>query len=157
MYKLTTEQAIICYRNKYRIEYKFDELLNRITALLPVFLQKKHRVKSLIRLLLLALKFVSTIEYQVRTKLKAKRQSVKELYPRYPTRATDKLTTNLMLRAFRNIHLNIVSISGKIYVSVSDLTPTQVQILNLLNITAEVYLGINKLFFSDSDFSETLN
>ena len=38
--RLTTEQASICYRNAYRIEHKFDELLNRITALLPVFFKK---------------------------------------------------------------------------------------------------------------------
>ena len=153
--KLTTEQAVICYRNEYRIEHKFDELLNRITALLPVFLKKEHRIKSLIRLLLVALKFVSTIQHQVRTELNAKQQNVKELYAGNPTRATDKPTTNLILRAFRNIHLNIVSISGKIYVSVSDLTPTQLQIINLLNFSPEIYLGMNQLSFSDFNFSET--
>jgi len=153
--RLTTEQALICYRNEYRIEHKFDELLNRITALLPVFLQKEHRIKSLIRLLLLALKFVSTIQHQVRTNLKAKQQNIKELYPGNPTRATDNLTTNLILRAFKNIHLNIVSIEGKTSVSVSDLTQTQIQILGLLNMESEIYLGMNKLSFSDYDFSET--
>lgn len=153
--KLTTEQAVICYRNEYRIEHKFDELLNRITALLPVFLKKEHRIKSLIRLLLVALKFVSTIQHQVRTELNAKQQNVKELFAGNPTRATDKPTTNLILRAFRNIHLNIVSISGKTYVSVSDLTPTQLQIINLLNFSPEIYLGMNQLSFSNFNFSET--
>lgn len=153
--KLTTEQAIICYRNEYRIEHKFDELLHRITALLPVFLQKKHRIKALIRLLLLALKFVSTIEHQIRTELNAKQQTVKELYAGNPTRATNKPTTNLILRAFRNIHLNIVSIRGQTHVAVSDLTPTQLQIINLLNFSSEIYLGMNQLSFSNFNFSET--
>lgn len=153
--RLTTEQAVICYRNEYRIEHKFDELLHRITALLPVFLQKEHRVKALIRLLLLALKFVSTIEHQVRTNLDAKQQTVKELYAGNPKRETNKPTTNLILRAFKNIHLNIVAIGGQIHVAVSDLTTTQLQIIDLLNFSPEIYLGMNQLSFSNLNFSET--
>ena len=153
--RLTTEQAVICYRNEYRIEHKFDELLHRITALLPVFLQKQHRVKALIRLLLLALKFVSTIEHQVRTNLDTKQQTVKELYAGNPTRETNKPTTNLILRAFRNIHLNIVSVGGQIHVAVSDLTLTQLQIIDLLNFSPEIYLGMKQLSFSNLNFSET--
>ena len=30
--KLNTLDAVQCYRNEYRIEHKFDELLNRVTA-----------------------------------------------------------------------------------------------------------------------------
>lgn len=153
--RLSTEQAVICYRNEYRIEHKFDELLHRITALLPVFLQKQHRVKALIRLLLLALKFVSTIEHQVRTNLDTKQQTVKELYAGNPTRKTNKPTTNLILRAFRNIHLNIVSVGGQIHVAVSDLTLTQLQIIDLLNFSPEIYLGMKQLSFSNFNFSET--
>lgn len=37
--RLSLAQAIECYRNEYKIEHKFDELLNRITALMPVYLQ----------------------------------------------------------------------------------------------------------------------
>jgi len=55
-------------------------------------------------------------------------RTIKELYAGNPTRATDKPTTKLILRIFRNIHLNIAKIDGKIYVFVSDLTLTQLQI-----------------------------
>ena len=67
--RLSTKQAVICYRQEYRIEHKFNELLNKITALMPVYLKKDNRIKALIRLLLLALKFVSLIQHQVRQKL----------------------------------------------------------------------------------------
>lgn len=118
-------------------------------------MQKEHRIKALIRLLLLALKFVSTIEHQVRTNLDAKQQTVKELYAGNPTRETNRPTTNLILRAFRNIHLNIVAISSQIHVAVSDLTPTQLQIIDLLNFSPEIYLGMNQLSFSKFNFNET--
>ena len=153
--RLDTRQAILCYRNEYRIEHKFDELLNRVTALMPVFLQKEHRIKALIRLLLLALKFVSLIEYQVRKELKATKQKVKELYPGNPGRATDKPTTGLILGAFKNIHLNVVSVENKIYIKVSELKPIQLKLLELLKIPPEIYMGIEQLSFSHLDFSET--
>lgn len=153
--RLDTQKAILCYRNEYRIEHKFDELINRITALMPVFLQKPNRIKALIRLLLLALKFVSLTQYKVRQELKNTKQNIKELYPGNPSRATDKPTTNMILKAFKNISLSIVSVENKIYVKISDLKPVQAQILKLLNLDPEIYLGINKLSFSYFDFSET--
>ena len=79
--KLGTLDAVQCYRNEYRIEHKFDELLTRVTALMPVYLNTPNRIKALIRLLLLALKYVSLIEMQVRTKLADTAQELKELYP----------------------------------------------------------------------------
>jgi transposase len=152
---LSTEQAILCYRNEYKIEHKFDELLNRITALMPVYLQKPKRIKALIRLLLLALKYVSLIQFTVRKALETTKQKIKELYAGNPTRATNQPTTNMMLRAFRNITLVIVPIGEKNFVKISDLKPHQLKILELLNIPPEVYSGFNKLSFSHYDFSET--
>lgn len=152
--RLSTQQAILCYRNEYRIEHKFDELLNRVTALMPVFLHKENRIKALIRLLLLALKYVSVIQYQVRSELKATKQKIKELIPGNPGRATDKPTTSLILKAFNNIHLNIVSVENKIHVNISDLKPVQLKLLELLKIPPEIYRGFNQLSFSRFDFSE---
>lgn len=153
--RLNTIQVVECYRDEYKIEHKFDELLNKITALMPVYLGKPNRIKALIRLLLLALKYVSLIQYQVRSELKTTKQSLKELYPGNPGRATDKPTTNMILSAFKNIHLTIVSVEDKIYVKIEDLKPIQQKILDLLKIPPETYLGMNQLFFSHFDFSET--
>ena len=151
---LNTEQIVLCYRNEYKIEHKFDELLNRVTSLMPVFLKKPNRIKALIQLLLLALKYVSLIQFQVRTQLKTTKQTLKELYPGNPARATDSPTTNMILRAFRNITLVIISIENKTVVKISDLKPIQLKILEALNIPPEIYLSFNNLF-SHFDFSET--
>ena len=153
--KLDAKAVVECYRNEYKIEHKFDELLNKITALMPVYLGKPNRIRGLIRLLLFALKYVSLIQYQVRSELKTTKQSLKELYPGNPGRATDKPTTNMILSAFKNIHLTIVAIENKIYVKIEDLKPIQQKILDLLKIPPETYLGMNQLFFSYFDFSET--
>lgn len=153
--RLPLIQAVECYRNEYKIEHKFDELLNKITVLMPVLLHKPNRIKALICLLLLALKFVSLLQYQVRNELTDTNQKLKELYPGNPGRATDKPTTNMLLKAFENTTLVIASVGNKIYVNLKELKPIQVKILELLKIPPETYLGLNKLVFSDFDFGET--
>ena len=153
--RLPLIQAVECYRNEYKIEHKFDELLNKITVLMPVLLQKPNRIKALICLLLLALKFVSLLQYQVRNELANTNQKLKELYPGNPGRATDKPTTNMLLKAFENTTLVIASVENKIYVNLKDLKPIQLKILELLKISPETYLGLNELIFSNYDFGET--
>lgn len=153
--KLNTRQVVECYRNEYKIEHKFNELLHKITALMPVYLHKPHRIKALIRLLLVGLKFVSLFEHQVREELKNTKQNIKELYPGNPGRSTKQPTTKLLLRAFREITLVIIPIEDKIVVKLTQLKPIQLKILKLLNIDPEIYLGLNKLSFSYFDFSET--
>ncbi len=152
--RLKTIQAIECYRNEYRIEHKFNELLNKITMLTPVYLQKPERIKALIRLLLLALKFSSLIQFQVRNILKTTKQKIKELYPGNPGRVTDKPTTNLLLRVFENINLVCLKIENKVIIQISNLKPKQLKILKLLKIPPESYLSLNNSSFSHFDLGE---
>ena len=79
---------------------------------MPVYLNKANRIniKALIRLLLIALKYVSLIQMQVRQKLENTKQTLKELYPGNPGRKTDKPTTKMLLKAFEYITLVIITI-----------------------------------------------
>ena len=77
---------------------------------MPVYLNKPNRIKALIRLLLIALKYVSLIQMQVRQKLENTKQTLKELYPGNPGRKTDKPTTKMLLKAFEYITLVIITI-----------------------------------------------
>jgi len=70
-------------------------------------------------------------------------------------RATDKPTTNMLLRAFKNITLVIMPIGDDIIVKISDLKPIQLKILELLKLPPETYLRFNQLIFSHSDLHET--
>ena len=152
---LSTKEAIICYRQEYRIEHKFNELLNKITSLMPVYLKKDHRVKALIRLLLLALKFVSVIEYQVRQELEKSGQKIKELYAGNPGRATDKPTSKMILEAFKNITLVIMPVQNQVIIKISELKPIQQQLLQLLKINPNLYSKLEQVSFSEFDLGET--
>lgn len=153
--RLSTTQAVICYRQEYRIEHKFNELLNKVTALMPIFLKKPKRVKALMRLLLLALKFVSLIQHQARKELKATGQYIKELYPGNPGRKTDQPTTKMLLEAFQNITLVVMPMQNETVVKISELKPVQLQILKILKISPEIYLGLEQIPFSQFDLGET--
>ncbi len=153
--KLNTLDAVQCYRNEYRIEHKFDELLNRVTALMPVYLKKTNRIKALIRLLLLALKYVSLMEMQVRTKLADTEQELKELYPGNPGRATNKPTTKMLLKAFEYITLVIMPVGDRMIVKLTNLKPIQRKILDLLDIEHNNYLKLERILFLPLNLSET--
>ncbi len=91
----------------------------------------------------------------MRSELKVREETMDNLYPGNPKRKTNQPTTNLMLRAFINIHLITTVIDGKTHISVSELNKTQIQILDLLNIPTQTYSRICQLSFSDCNFSET--
>lgn len=145
--KFSTLDAVQCYRNEYRIEHKFDELLHRITALMPVYLNKPNRIKALIRLLLLVLKFVSLMQMQVRTKLADSKQEFKELYRVNPGRATDKPTTKMSLKSFKYLTLGVMPMEEQMVVKLTELKPAQRKILDLLDIDMNTYLKLKKIVF----------
>lgn len=153
--KMTTKECVLCYRQEYRIEHKFNELLNKFTALVPVYLQKDHRIKTLIRLSLLALKFVSTIQHQVRKGLEDTGRKIKELYPGNPGRATAKPTTKMILEAFQNIDLVILPFDNQTIIKISRLKPVQVQLLNLLKLKPKIFTDLEQISFSGFDLRET--
>jgi transposase len=103
--EMSFEQAVTIYRKQYRIEHKFDQLLNRTLNLLPVYLHLEQRICALIRLLMLALQFSAIIEHQVRSALEEQPEipDLKGLYPGHKGRATRKPTTTMILMAFRNL------------------------------------------------------
>ena len=153
--KLNTLDAVQCYRNEYRIEHKFDERLNRVTASMPVYLNKPNRIKALIRLLLIALKYVSLIQMQVRQKLENTKQTLKELYPGNPGRKTDKPTNKMLLKAFEYITLVIIPIENQTIIKLTQLKPIQLQILSLLDLSPIIYHKLNQMSFYDLDLGET--
>ena len=122
---------------------------------MPVYLQKDHRVKTLIRLSLLALKFVSTIQHQVRKELENTGQKIKELYLGNPGRATTKPTTKMILEAFKNIDLVILPFDDQTIIKVTRLKPVQIQLLDLLHLKPKIFSGLEQISFSGFDLSET--
>lgn len=128
---METADLVKVYREEYRIEHLFDYLLNRHTALLPVYLKKEHRVKGLVRLLSLAMRCSMLIQYRVRSALAQRKEVLTDLYPGNKGRKTAQPTTPMILRAFRGI-IAVYLTNGSI--ETIALNDTQTRILELLKI-----------------------
>lgn len=139
--RLNTLQALQCYHAEYLIEATFHRLLNKTTALMPIFLHKDTRIKGLTRLLLLALKFSAMIQHTVRTALADQKETLNQVYPGNPHRKTAKPTTEMILKAFKGIAWVQITHQDQAQTThITPLTPIQKRILAYLKCSEEVFL-----------------
>lgn len=130
--RMNARDLVKTYRNEYRIEHLFDYAINRDVGLLPLYLKKENRVKGLIRLLMLGMRFSCAIQAKVRHTLEVEKDKLGGIYPGNPGRETDKPTTPMILRSMRGISVVFFPNGDGIpTVQMTSLTKTQQKILRL--------------------------
>ncbi|MEJ7711100.1 MAG: hypothetical protein WKF84_14850 [Pyrinomonadaceae bacterium] len=85
----------VCDRTPDRSRLKGNPL-----SLSPLYLSREERVVGLIRLLTIALRVLTLIEFQVRKKLQAEHTQLREIYAGNPKRATNRPTTRNDVEGF---------------------------------------------------------
>lgn len=135
---LSLDEAILCYRDEYRIEQNFNRLKGRL-SIRPLYLEREDRIRGLVHLLTIALRVLTLIEFTVREKLESENGSLEGLYPGNPKRRTSHPTTEAMLKAFGNITLTLIQQGTKYIRHVTELTTTQLNILEYLGFSTEIY------------------
>jgi transposase len=151
---METANLVKCYRDEYRIEHLFNSLINKDTGLLPLFLKKENRIKGLIRLLSIAIRFTVLIQYQVRTQLKQNGESICGIYPGNKGRSTENPTTSMILRAFRGVAVAMTKINNAPYIEMTPLTHTQEKLLKCMN-SSNAYQRILEVLKSPQILRET--
>ena len=136
---LSAQQAVLAYREEYLVERGFGRLKGRPLSLSPLYLQRDDHVTGLIRLLSLALRVLTLVEYQVRRRLAQEQRSLAGLYAGQPTRATPRPTTERLLGAFKEINLTVLAIPQQTLRHLPPLTALQQEILALLDLPADLY------------------
>jgi transposase len=137
---LTSEQIVELYWQEYKIEHVFNDLLNKITALLPVYLHSQTRVVALVRLLTVALKFTALIQSRVAKKLDERKTKIDNLYPGNPGRKTSAPSIALIFRAFDGFDLIIEEFDDGTWKATADpLKEVQKILLELLDIPESAY------------------
>ena len=91
------------------------------------------------RLLSLALRVLTLVEYVVREALQAAGKSLRGLYAGNPKRETARPTTERLLKAFRGITLSIVRLPERTIRHVTPLSALQRRILELLGLPVLIY------------------
>lgn len=131
--------AVHAYREAPVHERNFSRLKNRPLGLRPLFVHREDHIVGLVRLLSLALRLLSIIEFVVRHELQQQDTSLIGLYEGNPHRDTQRPTTERLLRAFQPITLTVVTLPGQCISHLTPLTSLQRQILTLLGLPDSIY------------------
>src|SRR3954451_10721826 len=101
------------YRGQNRLEDNWSRLKGQPLGLTPMFLQYESRIHGLVLLLSVALRLLSVVEWTVRKKLQASKETLTGLYPGQPGRQAKNPSAELLLQAFKGISLVIVEAAGE--------------------------------------------
>jgi transposase len=139
----TVSQIIHTYRRQPLLERSISRLKSRNLHIRPVFLHDQGRISALTWLLVLALRILVLTEFRIRQELKLRHQSIIGLKPGSPTAATDRPTTERILKAFDGITWSIISFLDQTqHFHLTPLSQTQLHILDLLHLSTDIYLNL---------------
>jgi transposase len=136
---LSLEQAVLAYRNEYQVERSLGRLKGRPLSLTPMYVQRDDHATGLIRLLSIALRVLTLLEFVGRRQLAAEGTRLAGLYAGNPRRETARPTAERLLEAFEDIPLTIVKGSQQTARYVTALSPLQQRILELLGFSSVLY------------------
>jgi transposase len=130
------------YRGQNRLEDNWSRLKGTPCGLTPMFLQCESRVLGLVLLLSLALRLLSVLEWAVRKKLQESGHTLTGLHPGQPGRQAKRPGAELLLRAFRGIHLTLVEAAGQRVIQITPLTALQQTLLKLWGLSPDLYQSL---------------
>ena len=136
---LSLEQAVLAYRHEYQVERSLGRLKGQPLSLTPMYVQRDDHATGLIRLLSIALRVLTLLEFVGRRQLAAEGTKLAGLYAGNPQRETDRPTAERLLEAFEDITLTLVKGLQQTARYVTALSPLQLRILELLGFPSALY------------------
>jgi transposase len=137
--QLSLEQAVLAYREDYIVERSLGRLKGAPLSLRPLYLAREDHTTGLVRLLSIALRVLTVVEFVVRRQLAAEGALLVGVYAGQPTRATARPTTERLLATFRDVTLTIVGLPGRVVWHLTPLTAVQQRILELMGCASTIY------------------
>ncbi len=105
--RLSLRDAVLCYRNEYRVERIFNRLKSRV-HIAPLFVKLNEQIEGLTYLLTLGVRVVTVTEFVLRRSLETAQASLPGLHPENKQKMTDTPTAERILKAFSDISLTII-------------------------------------------------
>lgn len=136
--RLSLADAVNCSRQEWQPEHGFHRLKGGWLAITPLFLQDDNRIRGLLVLLGIALRVLTLTEFVTRRNWAASGETLKGLYEGNPHRATVNPTTERLLKVFKDIPLYRHETATETWYEVTELSPLQRRILQLLGIPDSV-------------------
>ena len=110
-----------------------------------MYVQRDDHATGLIRVLSIALRVLTLLEFVVRRQLNTEGVTLAGLYAGNAKRATARPTAERLLEAFQDITVTIIQSAEQAIGHVTALTPVQQRILELLGFSAELYTALGVL------------
>jgi len=142
---LSLAQAVLAYRSEYQVERSLGRLKGRPLSLTPMYVQRDEHATGLIRLLSIALRVLTLLEFVGRRQLAAAGAKLAGLYAGNPKRETDRPTAERLLEAFQDITLTIIKGPHQTDRHVTALRPLQQRILEILGCSSALYTRLGTI------------
>src|SRR5213595_1895722 len=110
--RLSLPDAVLCYRNEYRVERIFNRLKSRV-HIAPLFVKLNEQIEGLTYLLTLGVRVLTVTEFVLRRSLETAQASLPGLHPENKHKRTDKPTAERILKAFTGVSLTIIHATGE--------------------------------------------
>jgi transposase len=105
--RLSLQEAVLCYRNAYRVERIFHRLKSRV-HIAPLFVKLNEHIEGLTYLLTLGVRVLTVMEFVLRRSLQNDQARLPSLHPENKQKRTDTPTAERILKAFSDISLTII-------------------------------------------------
>jgi transposase len=140
--ELSLEAAVLSYRAEWRIERDYHRLKSAPLSIAPLFVKRDDQVVGMVHLLSLAIRLLTLIEFVVRRGLQRASAVLIGLHQENPKKATATPTTERLLKAFDHITLTVLHFPDYVVRHVTPLTSLQVDILDLLDLSPDIYRSL---------------
>jgi transposase len=138
--RLSLQEAVLCYRNEYRVERIFNRLKSRV-HIAPLFVKRNEQIEGLTYLLTLGVRVLMVTEFVLRRSLETEQTRLLGLHPENKQKRTDKPTAERILKAFSAISLTIVknAVGEEMLRRLTPLSGLQEDILQRLGLGVALY------------------
>src|SRR6267143_2803135 len=106
--RLSLHDAVLCYRNAYRVERIFNRLKSRV-HIAPLFVKLNEQIEGLTYLLTLGVRVLTVMEFVLRRSLAQDQARLPHMHPEHKHKSTDKPTAERILHAFAGVSLTIIA------------------------------------------------
>ena len=105
--RLSVQEAVLCYRNEYRVERLFHRLKSRV-HIAPLCVKLNEHIEGLTYLLTLGVRVLTVTEFVLRRSLEQDQVRLPGLHPEHKHKRTDQPTAERILQAFTDLSLPII-------------------------------------------------
>jgi len=133
--QLMLEEAVLCYRNQYRIENIYKRIKSHLN-IEPLFVQRDDQIRGLTFLLTLGVRVLTLLEFVVRRGLQATKTKLSGFIPGHSKKETDRLTAPKILKAFSGLTLTTLKdrFGNVLLCSLQTLSTAQKTLLQILDL-----------------------